>query len=120
METYVFKLLGDDETVLDVRSVALLDLRAVWAAIADLAHQDLAHPDLAHQKNMTGGRIIVSNCLGEVLILVGVATARSYPASSKKPEARANLEADGALGISRPGPQGTPGTPVLSARSAPA
>ena len=72
METYVFKLLGDDETVLDVRSVALRDLRAVWSAIAELAQQ----------KDITGGRIVVTNRLGEVLILVGVATARSCTAPS--------------------------------------
>ncbi len=35
---------------------------------------------------MAGGRIIVSNGSGEVLILVGAATARSYPMTSKKAE----------------------------------
>ncbi len=68
MEKYVFKSLRDDETILDVHSAALLDLRAVWSAIAELARQ----------KDMAGGRIIVSNSSGELLILVGAATARSY------------------------------------------
>lgn len=75
MENYVFKLLRDDGTILDVRSAALRDLRAVWSTIAELARQ----------KDMTGGRIIVSNSSGEVLVLVGAATARSYPTSRPWP-----------------------------------
>lgn len=72
MEHYDFKLRGDDETMVAFRSVALEDMRAVWNMVAGLARE----------VGVSGGRIVVSNEAGEVLILVGVATARSYPVAA--------------------------------------
>ncbi len=69
MENYVLKLLKDDGATLDLRSSAFSDLRAVWSEVASLAHRS----------DMTGGRIVVTNPSGEVVILVGAAIARSYP-----------------------------------------
>ncbi len=69
MEHYDFKVRGDDETTVLFRSVAFDDIRAVWKMVASLA-RDIG---------VSGGRIVVSNAAGEVVILVGVATARSYP-----------------------------------------
>jgi hypothetical protein len=73
MERYDFKLRREEETIVVFRSVALDDLRAVWAMVASMAG-DVG--DL-------GGRIVVTNQAGEVVILVGVATARSYPVMVK-------------------------------------
>jgi hypothetical protein len=47
-------------------------LNSVWSVVASLARR----PD------MTGGRIVVTNQSGDVVILVGAATARSYAAGS--------------------------------------
>ncbi len=69
MEQYFFKLLKDDGSILAVHSAAHRELRAVWAEIADFARRS----------DMTGGRIVVTDQSGEVLILVGAATARSFP-----------------------------------------
>ncbi len=69
MEQYDFKLRRDEDTVCVFRSIALENMRAVWAMVASLS-RDVG--DL-------GGRIVVTNQAGEVVILVGVATARSYP-----------------------------------------
>jgi hypothetical protein len=44
-------------------------MKAVWSEVAALARC----PD------MTGGRIVVTNQTGEVVILIGAATARSFP-----------------------------------------
>jgi hypothetical protein len=78
MERYVFKLQGGDETIFAEHSAALADLRAVWSEVASLAHRI----------DMTGGRIIVTSQSGDMLILVGAATARAYPlaANTKKNE----------------------------------
>lgn len=73
MENYFFKLLKDDGAILAVHSAAHRELRAVWTQIASLAHR----PD------MIGGRIVVTNQSGEMVILVGAATARSFPMESK-------------------------------------
>jgi hypothetical protein len=73
MERYDFKLRRDEETIVVFRSIALEEMRDVWAMVASLA-QDVG--DL-------GGRIVVTNQAGEVVILVGVATARSYPVTVK-------------------------------------
>ena len=72
MENYFFKLLKDDGSILAVHSAAHRELRAVWADVADFARRS----------DMTGGRIVVTNQSGEVLILVGAATARSFPGAS--------------------------------------
>ena len=73
MDNYFLKLLKDDGNTLDVRSSAFSDLRAVWSEVASLAHRT----------DMARGRIVVTNPSGEVLILVGVATARSYPTTKQ-------------------------------------
>jgi hypothetical protein len=73
VENYFFKLLKDDGAILAVHSAAHRELRAVWTQIASLARR----PD------MTGGRIVVTNQSGEMVILVGAATARSFPVESK-------------------------------------
>jgi hypothetical protein len=76
MTCYDFKVRGDDETVLVLRSVELPDLRAVWAEVARLANDIDA----------VGGRVVVTDAAGEVLILVGVVTARSFgPRSQPAP-----------------------------------
>jgi hypothetical protein len=69
MENYFFKLLNGDGAVLDIQAGTHAGLSAVWSEIARLARR----PD------MTSGHIVVTNQSGEVLILVGAATARSYP-----------------------------------------
>jgi hypothetical protein len=73
LENYFFKLLKDDGAILAVHSAAHSELSAVWAQIATFARR----PD------MTGGRIIVTNQSGEIVILVGAATARSFPTLSQ-------------------------------------
>jgi hypothetical protein len=75
MERYDLKLRREEETLVVFRSVALEDMRAVWAMVASMA-RDVG--DL-------GGRIVVTNQAGEVVILVGVATARSYSAKVAPP-----------------------------------
>lgn len=73
MDNYCLKLLKDDGITLDVGSSAFSDLRAVWSEVASLAHRS----------DMTRGRIVVTNPSGEVLILVGAATARTYPTTKQ-------------------------------------
>ncbi len=77
MEHYDFKLRGDDETMVVFRSIALEDMRAVWNMVASLARD----------VGVSGNRIVVSNEAGEVVILVGVATARSFPVAANDPSA---------------------------------
>jgi len=48
-------------------------MSAVWAIVADIAHG----------VEEIGSRILVTNDSDEVLILVGVATARAYPTANK-------------------------------------
>jgi hypothetical protein len=75
MERYDLKLRREEETLVVFRSVALEDMRAVWAMVASMA-RDVGG---------LGGRIVVTNQAGEVVILVGVATARSYSAKVATP-----------------------------------
>jgi hypothetical protein len=78
MEDYVFKLLSDDGAILQIHSTAHRELSAVWSEIARLARR----PD------MIGGHIVVTNLSGEVIILVGAATARAYrPGSNDESDA---------------------------------
>jgi hypothetical protein len=72
MEDYIFKLLNNDGAILSVHSSAHRDLSAVWSEIASLGRR----PD------MIGGHIVVTNLSGEVIILVGAATARAYHRAS--------------------------------------
>jgi hypothetical protein len=73
VENYFFKLLKDDGAILAVHSAAHRELSAVWAQITGFARR----PD------MNGGRIVVTNQSGEIVILVGAATARSFPVERK-------------------------------------
>jgi hypothetical protein len=79
MENYLFKLLNGDGAVLDIQAGTHAGLSAVWAEIARLARR----PD------MTVGHIVVTNQSGEVLILVGAATARSYPLTRQDAKSQA-------------------------------
>jgi len=74
VEHYSFKLQKNDGAVLSVRSAEFSNITAVWSEVADLAERE----------DLTGGRIVVTNQLGEVLILVGAATARSYSKTKKQ------------------------------------
>lgn len=73
VENYFFKLLKSDGAILAIHSAAHSELSAVWSDVANLARG----------LDMIGGRIVVTNQSGEVVILVGAATARSYPLASK-------------------------------------
>jgi hypothetical protein len=68
VERYDFAVLNGDETVSIVRSVALRSMRSAWPRIAELA-KNVAGP---------GCRIRVTNHSGEMVILVGAASARRY------------------------------------------
>jgi hypothetical protein len=74
VEHYSFKIQKDDGAILSIRSAAFANLTAVWSEVAELAERE----------EMTGGRIVVTDNLDEVIILVGVATARSF-SKAKKP-----------------------------------
>jgi predicted 2-oxoglutarate/Fe(II)-dependent dioxygenase YbiX len=74
VEHYSFKLQKNDGAVLSVCSAAFSNMTAVWSEVAELAERE----------DLTGGRIVVTNQLGEVLILVGAATARSYAKSKSQ------------------------------------
>ncbi|MGO4870720.1 MAG: hypothetical protein ACLPGW_08935 [Roseiarcus sp.] len=70
MDHYKFDVVKDDRTIAATQSVALWNLRAAWPRIAELA-KAIDEP---------GCRIRVTNEAGEIVILVGVASARRYPA----------------------------------------
>lgn len=84
MDRYDFKVREADGTISVVHSVALSDLRSVWSMVAEIAHG----------VDEVGGRIIVTNDLDEVVILVGVATARSYSMARKQPSPAAAMLPD--------------------------
>ncbi|MDI9849753.1 hypothetical protein QM467_17040 [Rhodoblastus sp. 17X3] len=92
MENYFFKLLKDDGAILAVHSATHRELRAVWTQIARLARR----PD------MIGGRIVVTDQSGEMVILVGAATARSYPVESRDAKAAATPGHSALSGQARP------------------
>jgi hypothetical protein len=60
-------------TPLQAHASAHDEMRSVWSAIASLARR----PDLA------GGRIVVTDQSGEIVVLVGASTARSLPPAAK-------------------------------------
>jgi hypothetical protein len=66
MEYYDFEVLRGDETIAATLSVALLDPRAAWPRIAELA-KNVDEP---------GCRIRVTNEAHEMVILIGIAAAR--------------------------------------------
>jgi protein-disulfide isomerase-like protein with CxxC motif len=65
MEHYDLEVLEDDEAIEAVWSVALQNPKALWPRIADLAKKVYA----------PGRKIRVTNQLGEMVILIGVAAA---------------------------------------------
>jgi hypothetical protein len=74
VEKYCFKSLNEDGAILGFHCATHRGLSSVWLKIASLARRS----------DMTGGRIVVTNQAGEVVILVGVATARAYPLAPRK------------------------------------
>ena len=64
---YDFKVKKCDETIVAAQSIALPDMKSLWSEVVALT-QSL---------NDAGSRIIVTNEAGEIVILVGVATASS-------------------------------------------
>ena len=68
MDAYDFEVLKDDEPIVVMRSVLLRSSRAAWPRIAELAKK----------ADASGCRIRVTNQSGEIVILVGVASARRY------------------------------------------
>jgi hypothetical protein len=81
MERYDFKVREVDGTISVVHTAVLSDLCSVWSVVADIAHE----------VDEVGVRIVVTNDLGEVVILVGVATARSYSMARKQPNLAAPM-----------------------------
>jgi hypothetical protein len=71
MQSYDLQVLEGDETVATVRSVELPNPTALWSRIAELA-QAVHAP---------GRTIRVTNQLGEMVILIGVATALRHVTS---------------------------------------
>jgi hypothetical protein len=65
---YTFDVVKDDRTIAATQSVALRSLQAAWPRIAELA-RSVDEP---------GCRIRVTDEAGEIVILVGVASARLY------------------------------------------
>jgi hypothetical protein len=65
---YDFKVKKCDETIVVMQSVALPDMESLWSEVVALAQSF----------NEVGSRIIVTNEVGEIVILVGIATASSF------------------------------------------
>jgi protein-disulfide isomerase-like protein with CxxC motif len=65
VEHYDFEVLEGDKAIAAVWSVALQNPKAIWPRIADLAREVYA----------PGRKIRVTNQLGEMVILIGVAAA---------------------------------------------
>jgi len=65
---YDFKVKKCDGTTVVMQSVALPDMESLWSAVVALAQS----------VNEVGSRIIVTNEVGEIVILVGVAAASSF------------------------------------------
>ncbi len=74
MANYFFKLIKADGTILSLHAAVHHEMRGIWSEIAGLAQH----------RSMTGGRIIVTNQSGEMIVLVGSETARSFPAAPDK------------------------------------
>ena len=65
---YDFKVKKSDETIVVMQSLALPDMESLWSEVVALAQTF----------NEVGSRIIVTNEVGEIVILVGIATASSF------------------------------------------
>lgn len=76
MEPYDFEVLKGDETIVANRAVWLRGARAAWPRIAELA-KAAADPEC---------RIRVVDRSGEIVILVGVASARRYFGNEMSPD----------------------------------
>ncbi len=74
MEHYEFTVRDANEAIAAMHSAALADLRAAWEVVVELAQS----------VDTVGGRIRVTNKAGDLLILVGVETARSFAKSQKQ------------------------------------
>ncbi len=68
MDSYNFEVINEDRTIAATRTVALCNSRAVWPLITELAKS----------VRKRGYQIRVTNAAGEVVILIGVATALHY------------------------------------------
>ena len=71
MARYDFEVLEGGEAIASVRSIELQNPKALWTRIAELANKVYA----------PGRTIRVTNQLGEMVILIGVATAIRYVSS---------------------------------------
>jgi hypothetical protein len=74
VEHYEFSVWDANEAIAAMRSAALADLRAAWEVVVELAQS----------VETVGGRIRVTNQAGDLLILVGVETARSFAKPRKE------------------------------------
>lgn len=68
MDTYSLEVVKEGQTIAAWRSVALRNSSAAWPKIAEMA-KSVDEP---------GCQIRVTNAAGEIVILVGVASARRY------------------------------------------
>jgi hypothetical protein len=68
MTMYHFQIIDPTGARHDIKSVSLSDIRAVWREIDVVAGQS------------QGGQIRVTNEAGDIVVLVGVSTARSLQA----------------------------------------
>jgi hypothetical protein len=66
MTTYNFNVLNGDETIAALQSVVLVNSRAIWPKVAELAWS----------VGEAGGQIRVTDQAGSVVALVGVNSAR--------------------------------------------
>jgi hypothetical protein len=71
MARYDFEVIEGGEAIESVRSIELQNPKALWSRIAELAKKVYA----------PGRTIRVTNHLGEMIILIGVATAIRYVSS---------------------------------------
>lgn len=75
MPQYHFSLRNHDGSTLVERSLVEADLSAAWSMVREIARQA--------RNEKEASRILVRNDEGEVVILVGIATARVLAASDK-------------------------------------
>lgn len=74
MEHYEFTVRDANGSIAAIYSAALADLRAAWEVVVELAQK----------VDTVGGRIRVTNKAGDLLILAGVETARSFAKPQKQ------------------------------------
>lgn len=82
IELYDFAVLNGDEVIVKEESIALPDMKAAWSQVERLARS----------VDEKGCRIRVTDAKGEIVILVGVSSARhTLAASGVLPAAQASL-----------------------------